>query len=224
MFAALFPLALALQPVSDTGLTRPLPPPGPIPGQCVEPARENAGKPGCFLAAELRLENPPETIHWHLFALPDEASATAAAARHQWSVVTFAHGRIWLHVLSKEERLTAINGEAVATVGPMRLQPGRLVVARFLESVFPPGMATRNHSHPGPEAFYVIDGIQCMETRDERRLIRAGESWHFPGAIEHVQAAPSGRKNMALVLSPDGEPWMALEPDWKPTGFCAGEG
>ncbi len=68
----------------------------------------------------------------------------------------------------------------------------------FLESVFPPGMRTRVHSHPGPEAFYVVEGQQCMETPSERRKLNAGESFVVqPGP--HVQTAPGGRKNIALT-------------------------
>jgi quercetin dioxygenase-like cupin family protein len=222
MFATLFPLALALQPMSDTGAARPLPPPGPIPGQCAEPARENAGKPGCYLAAELRLENPPEAIHWHLFEFPDEASAAAASAEYQWSAVTFAHGRIWLHVLSEDADLTAPGSEAVATVGPMELDRSGPVLVRFLESIFPPGMITRPHSHRGPEAFYVLEGVQCMETADGTRQIRAGETWHMPEGLKHIQGAPIGRKNMALVFGREDELWMDIESDWTPSGSCAG--
>ena len=224
MLAALYPLLMALQPAVAAAPPRALPPPGPIPGQCAEPARENAGKPGCYLAAELRLEDPPEQIRWHLFSFADEASARAEAARHRWSAVTFAHGQVWLNVLSEEASLAAGSGRPVAVIGPMQLEPGRVTLARFLESVFPPGMTTRNHSHRGPEAFYVVDGMQCMETPDERRLIGAGETWHFPGGLKHVQGAPSGRKNMALVFAPEGETWMDIEPAWTSTGFCAVEG
>jgi quercetin dioxygenase-like cupin family protein len=224
MMVSLFPLLLALQPAAGELSARPLPPPGPIPGQCAEPARENAGKPGCYLAAELRLDDPPGQIRWHLFRFPDEASARAEAARHRWSAVTLAHDQVWLHVLSEEASMTAGRGEAVAVIGPMRLEAGRPVVARFLESMFPPGMTTRPHSHPGAEAFYVIDGVQCMETPNETRLIRAGESWHMPAALMHVQGAPSGRRNMAVVLHREDQAWMSIEREWASTGVCAESG
>ena len=107
MLAALYPLLMALQPAVAAAPPRALPPPGPIPGQCAEPARENAGKPGCYLAAELRLEDPPEQIRWHLFSFADEASARAEAARHRWSAVTFAHGQVW------QRWATNVSGKAI---------------------------------------------------------------------------------------------------------------
>ncbi len=222
MLAVVSPLLLALQPAPAPEPSRPLPPPGPIPGQCAEPARENAGKLGCYLAAEVRLEDPPAEIRWHLFRFTDEAAARAAAADHRWSVVTFAHDRIWLHVLSPEPVVTALAGEPVAAIGPMRVPGGRPFVARFLEARFPPGMMTRNHSHQGPEAFYVVDGVQCVETSEAKVLLGTGEGYHFDAGIAHVQSSPGGRRNMALVLYPEGEPWMDLTPDWTPTGFCNG--
>ena len=216
MLAVLSPLLLALQQ-SPTAL----PPPGPIPGQCAEPAVENAGKPGCYLAAEVRIENPPAEIRWHLFRFADEASARAEAARHPASAVTFAHGQVWLHVLSPEASVTADAGEPKAVIGPMRLQTGGPLVARFLESTFPPGMTTRTHSHPGAEAFYVFDGVQCMETPGENRLIGPGESWHMPDRLQHVQGSRGGRRNMALVFHGEDQAWMHIEDDWVSTGFCA---
>ena len=66
-------------------------------------------------------------------------------------------------------------------------------------------MRTRVHSHPGPEAFYVLEGEQCMETPAQKRKLRAGESFIVPPG-PHVQAAAHGRRNIALVLSGSGEP------------------
>ncbi len=220
MLATLLPLVMALQPAAGAASPPPLPP-GPIPGQCAEPARENAGKPGCYLAAEVRIDEPPEAIRWHLFRFPDEAGANAAAAGHRWAAVTFAHDRIWLHVFSAEPTVSAEGGEPVAAIGPMQLPQGRPVVARLLEAIFPPGMTTRNHSHPGPEAFFVVDGQQCVETAEEQRMLGPGESYHFGTGIDHVQSSPGGRRNMALVFHPAGEPWMELSPEWTPSGFCA---
>ena len=198
------------------------PPPGPIPGNCAAPARENQGRVGCYLAAELRLSDPPAEIHWHLLRFPDEAAARAEAGRHANSVVAFSHSGVWLHVLSPDAVLSTGGGEAVATAGPMRLDPGRPVIARFLESIFPPGMMTRPHRHAGPEAFYVLDGVQCMETAAERRMVRAGETYQLPAGVAHLQASPNGRRNMALVFHPADAAWMSIVTDWHGTGFCPG--
>ncbi len=53
-------------------------------------------------------------------------------------------------------------GQRRAKIGPLEV-PNGPVTAHFPEAIFPPGMRTRVHSHPGPEAFYVVEGEQCME-------------------------------------------------------------
>ncbi len=93
------------------------------------------------------------------------------------------------------------------------------MMARFLESHFPPGMRTRVHSHPGPEGFYVVAGEQCMDTPNGRRKIGAGGTFIVAGGA-HMQAAPSGRKNIAVVFYPPGVPWMRME-GWQPSNFCS---
>ena len=61
-------------------------------------------------------------------------------------------------------------------IGPLRTAGGKLS-AHFAEAIFPPGMRTRVHAHPGPEAFYVVDCVQCMETPVEKRLLPAGSAY-----------------------------------------------
>ena len=192
----------------------------PVPGGCTEPAALNVGKPGCYSAAELKINRAPAEIYWQIYDFPDSSSARAEAHKHSWSVVVASHGRSWLYVLGSLN--TRVNGgKAVARVGPMRLPMGKPMMARFLESDFPPGMRTRVHSHPGPEGFYVVAGEQCMETPAGGRMIRTGGTF-IVASGPHVQSAPAGRKNIAVVFYPPGVPWMRMELDWKPSTFCIG--
>ena len=81
------------------------------------------------------------------------------------------------------------------------------VTAHFSEAIFPPGMRTRVHSHPGPEAFYAVEGEQCMETPTDRRNIAAGGTYVVPEG-PHLQAAPHGRRNLVLIVAPKGPPFV----------------
>jgi mannose-6-phosphate isomerase-like protein (cupin superfamily) len=87
-----------------------------------------------------------------------------------------------------------------------------------MESWFPLGMRTRVHSHSGPEAFYVIEGQQCVETPSEQRIIAPGQSYIVEEGA-HLQAAPEGRRSLVLILARPNEPWMQLEA-WQPSGYC----
>jgi mannose-6-phosphate isomerase-like protein (cupin superfamily) len=190
----------------------------PVPGGCSAAAAENQDQPGCYLSAEVQLVSAPPRLYWHIHEADDTASATAEARRHPWSRVILSHARNWLYVLTE-------SGEKIdfgihrATIGPLELPAGRPVTIRFIESVFPPGMQTRVHAHPGVEAFYVVEGEQCMETPTERIRIPAGQSFVVQSG-PHVQASPKGRRNLAILAVPDGETWMTLKTDWKPSVFC----
>lgn len=191
----------------------------PVPGGCSAPALENVGKPGCYLSAQIHLQRAPATIYWHIYTFGDSASARGEAKRHQWSTLAYSHGRTWLYVLGPR-RLRLPYGRRMASIGPMQLAPGKPVTARFIESIFPPGMRTRVHSHPGPEGFYVVEGEQCMETPMTRRRVTAGGSFIVPAGDAHVQAAINGRRNIGVVFQPDGTEWMRIEDRWSPSTFC----
>ena len=191
-------------------------PEAPVPGLCTAPAAEHVGEPGCYLSAELDLSSTAPVTHWHVFEFATKASAEAAAQAHPDSVVVSAHGRIWLHVFGNAE-LDVQGAERRARVGPLAVPAGGQV--RLLESWFPPGMKTRVHSHPGPEVFYVVDGQQCVETPAGGKLVEAGEHYVLE-AGPHLQAAPQGRRSLVLLITGKDVPWMRLETEWQPTGFC----
>lgn len=192
----------------------------PVPGRCAAPAAENAGKPGCFLTAELRIDAAPAELWWHIFEFPSTEATAPAAAGKRWAVVTGSHGRSWLHVLGGHEEQAA-GATRRARIGPLSTSSeGRPITARFIESIFTPGMRTRVHAHPGLEAFYVLDGEQCMETPQTRGKLRAGETFIVPVG-PHVQAAAKGRRNIALVLHAPDAAWMTMAPGWSPSQYCA---
>lgn len=190
-----------------------------MPGQCTAPARENVGKPGCFAAAEITLSSPPPTLWWRIYEFDSQAAATAATRRQHWSSTAESHGRHWLYVLGARDG-KALGGATRATIGPLSVPRGSNVSARFMDSIFTPGMRTRVYAHTGPEAFNVVDGEQCVETPSARAKLGPGDTFIVaPGP--HVQAAAKGRKNLTLVLSAFDAPWMTLETDWTPSQDCA---
>ncbi len=193
-------------------------PPPLVPGGCTAPAAEHEGAAGCYLAGEMTLERAPPSLYWHIVEFATAAAANDEAARHLWSRVVTTHGRVWLFVMGGKR--IAIDGSRMrAVVGPMAVPPGDTATVRFLTSNFPPGMRTRVHSHPGSEAFYVVDGEQCVETPTARHRIRAGGSFIVPGGL-HMQASAKGRRSVvALILRPDAL-WSVPEAGWTPGEFC----
>ena len=78
-------------------------------------------------------------------------------------------------------------------------------MARFLEPIFPLGMKTRGNAQPGPEAFYIVDGEQCMESPTHNARLPAGQTYIID-AGPHLQAAPTGRRNLVALIRPEDEP------------------
>lgn len=207
------PLAFLLAAVAAEALG----PISPVPGGCTAPAADNRGRPGCFLSAELPIVPETDMLYWHVVEMPEEGAAVRLAQGLPGAVALLAHDRWWVHLLNADPVERGLPAHHVAA--SFAVEAGRPLVARLIESWFPPGMRTRPHAHSGPEAFYVIDGVQCTETPAERRMIAAGESYTVAGG-PHLQAAPQGRRSLVVILAPAGEPWMRLTDGWSGTGFC----
>jgi quercetin dioxygenase-like cupin family protein len=71
-------------------------------------------------------------------------------------------------------------GQRVARVGPLPLAVSSSYTALYMEATFIPGMHSTAHRHPGPEAWYVLTGEQCLETPGHRVIVRSGESGIVP--------------------------------------------
>lgn len=189
----------------------------PVPGGCAAPVPADRDTPGCYKTGEMALQDVADTIYWHIYAFPTEAAAIVEARKHRHATTTQMHGQAWLYVLDSPSAVIS-EGVKKAVIGPLRV-PSVDPIAHFAAAIFPPGMRTRIHAHPGPEAFYVVDGEQCMETPTEKQLLRRGETYVVKSGA-HLQAAPKGRRNLVLILAPKAMPTITLRSDWKPTGFC----
>jgi hypothetical protein len=66
----------------------------------------------------------------------------------------------WLYKV--EPAITA--GKHRAIVGPFPVQPNRPYAIQVLSSYFLPGHVSIVHTHSGPEAWWVLEGEQCLET------------------------------------------------------------
>jgi quercetin dioxygenase-like cupin family protein len=189
-----------------------------VPGGCTAPAAEHRDEAGCYLLSEIAIEGAPARLYWHIIEFPDAPAAGAEALKHRWSQTATAHGRVWLFVMG-DKREVVNGGTPAKVIGPMDVPPGGAASIRFLISSFPPGMRTRVHSHPGSEAFYVVDGEQCVETPSDHHRIGPGDGYVVQRGI-HMQAAAKGRRSLvALILRPH-ETWSKPEPGWKPTAYC----
>ena len=107
-------------------------------------------------------------------------------------------------------------------MGPLPLTPGRTYAAYYIEGVVPPGARTPAHRHAGPEAWYILEGTNCLETPDGVRTAGAGESLIVPEGPPMVLTGVGStvRRAMAVVVHDAAQHWSIPAPDWTPKGAC----
>lgn len=190
-------------------------------GVCV-PVDERAGREfGCFIIATHAVGVLADTpVYWHISRFPTREAAVSAAPPS--GTVAEAFDTIWLNVVAPAGSWPT-GGERVAAIGPLPIRSGISYSAQYMEATFRPGMQTRVHRHPGPEAWYTISGEMCLETPEGAMVGRAGGE---PVVVREglpMQLTATGtdvRRGLVLVLHTSSEPASVPASDWQPTGLC----
>jgi quercetin dioxygenase-like cupin family protein len=201
-----------------------------LPGWCETPASERKSEIGCYTTGITPLGSLPHTpIFWYLDTFPTHEAAVAS--RGPRGTVVSGLGKHWLFTI-ESQGWPKNAGQRVAVIGPLVVQTGAEYTARYLETVIPAGMQKEaaGHRHPGPEAWYVLEGGQCLETPDGARIARAGQTMIAPeGAPMAISSyGPDRRRAVVLVLHRSDEPFAmaagakpeAPHAHWKPQGLC----
>jgi hypothetical protein len=188
-----------------------------------EPVTQRAGREfGCFITAREDLGALPKdsALYWHIDAFTTQAAAEAAKA--QRSTVVQSFGRIWLFTIA-EAGWRPAGGERIAVAGPLPLVDADAYAAVYMEGVFKPGMHSAVHRHPGVEAWYTVEGEQCLETPQGKLEQRAGA----PGVLVRggvpmilTGTGTTVRRSLVLILQDAAKPRSMLATDWTPAGLC----
>src|SRR5260370_31075456 len=135
-----------------------------VPGGCDTKVADRTGVAGCYLVASEQLGTLPDgPVFWHLYtygSLPEAKAHTGPR-----STVVESLGQVWMYTIAGRD-WQPTGGKRMAVVGPLPHAVGKVYTARYMEAVFMPGTRTSVHSHAGPEAWYVLAGVQCLETPD----------------------------------------------------------
>jgi quercetin dioxygenase-like cupin family protein len=77
------------------------------------------------------------------------------------------------------------------------------------------------HTHPGPEAWYVLAGAQCLDTPSGATKLGAGEGGVVPPdtPMRLNASGSSTRRALFIVIHDPSIPWTNPV-DWTPTGAC----
>jgi len=193
-----------------------------VPGGCDVPVAARTSEVGCHLTATETLRTlPPSDLYWHLYEYSSRAAADSAKPR-SFGTIAESLGKIWLHVIAAQEWRPS-SGQRVSVIGPLRVNPRAQYTARYMEAVFPPGMKTSVHTHSGPEAWYILSGVQCLQTPDGARITRAGQGAVVPMGPPMMLTGMGTemRRSIVLVLHDTSQPWMTIANDWKPAAPCS---
>jgi len=193
-----------------------------VPGACETPVEQRTGDAGCYLLATEPLGAlASDAQFWHLDEYRSRGEAQADRRRNSTVVVSF--GRTWLFTVASAS-FRSPGGKRIASVGPLPTRAGIRYLARYMEAAFPPGTDSRNlvHTHPGPEAWFVLSGAQCLETPDGATVVRAGQSGIVREGPPMSIAAVGNeiRRSLVLVLHDASQPWAMMGNDWRPKGLC----
>lgn len=170
------------------------------PVKCIEDSPERRGEEGCTILASRPLAGSLTTpVYWYLDRFDSLEAAKKAAGPD--AVAAEAHGFAWLMTVEAQTE-EHHRGRHVATIGPLAVPAADRYSMRVLSSLLRPGGTTPAHAHPGPEAVYVVDGEQCMETPEVGQRIASGQSYVVPAGIMHRGrvAGSAVRRSLALNL------------------------
>jgi quercetin dioxygenase-like cupin family protein len=186
---------------------------------CV-PAEGRQDQLGCWIIATLPVAaTAGSALYWHVYELPAQGEPAVADLGGGRSVR--AYGRNWLFMMAGRDWRPNV-GRHVATVGPMLPLTTGPHTASFSAAMFKPGMRSRIHTHPGPEAWVVLEGEQCLETPEGVMRGAAGDSMMVRGGIPMALfgTGTTSRRALVVVLHPTGELPGKIYADWQPTGAC----
>ena len=141
---------------------------------------------------------PAGDLYWRIENVASVAAGDAAAG--PWGLVAEAAGKVWLFTLGERGGATGA-GSKVGEVGPIpRFEAGQYLL-RINEARGAPGSITPVHSHPGSEAFYVLEGEQSIRSPHGTMRVAKGHAEAGQGGDVAMQVSSSGESDLhALVM------------------------
>ena len=173
---------------------------------CVENSPERRGEIGCSLVETRPLPDTlKEPLFWHIDRFDSGEPARAAAGPA--SAALEAHGTWWL--LTIESRVEDHHGgRHVTQVALPPLPPAPKYSMLVMSAYIPSGLTSRVHLHSGVEAFFVVDGEQCLETADGAHTMRKGDTFVMPAGLTMrlVATGPTPRRALAVIVFDAAQP------------------
>lgn len=178
-----------------------------------------SNKTGCQLVGQKHVAKFSGPLFWHLTRFPSKKAAEASLG--PIAFVVNAEDQYWLFSFGARDAAPR-QGKTIAHIGPLPMASADAYEIVAYRVVMPPGAYTQVHKHPGPEAWYILDGQQCLETPAGIQRARAGETMMAPPNTP-MRLTNSGsviRRAFFIIIHDAAQPSGSPVSTWKPTGVC----
>src|SRR5215472_2759524 len=173
---------------------------------CVENSPERHGAIGCSIVEKKPLPDMlKEPVFWHIDQF--DSAEPAKAAIGVSSIAFGAHGAWWLMSVGPESS-DHHGGRHVAQVNLSPLPKANAYSMLVISAYIPAGMTSRVHFHSGVEAFYTVDGEQCLETKERAFPMKKGDTLAVPTGITMrlVATGTKPRRAFAVIVFDSSKP------------------
>ena len=179
---------------------------------CVENSPERHGEIGCSIVERKPLPTTlKEPVFWHIdrFDSPERAQAAVGPS----SIAFEAHGSWWLMSVGPESD-DHHGGQHVAQLKLSPLPKADAYTMVVISAYIPAGMTSRVHFHSGVEAFYDVDGEQCLETKEKAFPMKKGDTLVVAtGTIMRLVATGTKpRRDFAIIVHDSSKPSVTRMP------------
>lgn len=158
-------------------------------------AQERSGPP--VLVEKKMTSLPSGALVWRLENFRTAAEAQAVAG--PTGLVAQAAGKVWLFTLGPGGG-SSPGATKVAEIGPLPPASAKQYSLQIRESKNEAGSSSPVHTHPGPEAFYILAGEQSVKTPDGVRRLTAGQGAVGAAAGTPMQVSNTGSMNVHMFI------------------------
>ncbi len=126
-----------------------------------------------MVAEKTVTELPAGPLYWHVENFPALADAEAAAG--PLSLAADVEGKVWLFTLGPKG-MPMHGGSMVTEIGPLVDVSAPEYLLLIAHGVAAPGAKCGVHTHPGTEAFFVLEGQLSQQTPHGVNVVEAGKT------------------------------------------------
>jgi hypothetical protein len=177
------------------------------------------GSTACTIFAKRPVALTGATTQWRIETYPTRDAAERASTAT--SAVLPLDGSFWLLSVGSE-RPTPAGGTLVANVGPLPLPKASNYEMILAYVAVPPGAKSAVHVQSGPEAWFVLDGSQCVETPDTVLHLDRAHPGFVPADTPLFLIATGNvtRRALFVIVHDASRAFFSEINSWKPKGRC----